>query len=186
MPGRYQVEKEFQGLGVRMPDLTFEREMALSLGDREVEIRYMGYGNTSGDAVVFLPKEKILITGDIVVHPVPYLCSGYPYEWSRTLQRMIDLNPQIVVPGHGEMLRGTAYLTQVKDLLTTVVTEVRNALYTIGNGAKLDEVQKQVEGALDFEALRRPFDGGVEANLSQSAVISKCLPRNAYYEEKLR
>src|ERR1700730_11167504 len=82
LAGEKQVVAEFPNFVPRLPNLTFERELNLDLGNREVQIRYLGHGNTAGDAVLFLPKDGILITGDIVVHPVPYLCSGYPADWS--------------------------------------------------------------------------------------------------------
>jgi cyclase len=184
--GEEAVTGEMPNFVPVLPNLTFENELNLDLGNREVQIKYLGHGNTPGDAVLFLPKEKILITGDIVVHPVPYQCSGYPAEWSDTLQRMIDLNPEIVLPGHGEMLHGTAYMMQVKNLLTTIVNAVRTVSYHEGNDEDLEFVQKTVEKSVDIEALRRQFDGGDKDNFSQSNVIHTCLVRNAYYEEKLR
>ncbi|HXO41969.1 MAG TPA: MBL fold metallo-hydrolase, partial [Thermoanaerobaculia bacterium] len=54
------------------PTLTFESELVIDLGGREVRIAHLGRGNTGGDAIAYLPKEKILIAGDLVVHPVPY------------------------------------------------------------------------------------------------------------------
>ena len=51
------------------PRRAFEHELDIDLENREVQIKYLGRGNTAGDALVFLPKERILITGDIVVHP---------------------------------------------------------------------------------------------------------------------
>jgi glyoxylase-like metal-dependent hydrolase (beta-lactamase superfamily II) len=180
------VVAEFPNFVPRLPNLTVEHELDLDLGNRALQIKYLGHGNTAGDLVVFLPKEKILITGDIVVHPVPYLCSGYPAEWIDTLQRLIELGPQIVVPGHGEVLHDTSYLVQVKMLLTTVVSAVRNVFYARKQGLELDEVRKNVEKTIDFEALRRQFDGGDQDNFSQSSVITRCLVRNAFYEEVLR
>jgi cyclase len=186
LAGEEQVVAEFPNFVPRLPDITFQHEFDVDLGNRLVQIKYLGRGNTPGDAVVFLPKEKILITGDIVVHPVPYLCSGYPSEWAETLQRMIDLGPETILPGHGEVLHDTSYLIQVKDLLTTVVTAVRDASYTLGNGNELTVIQKAVQQHIDFEALRRQFDGGNQDNFDQSSTIPGCLLRNAYYEETLR
>jgi cyclase len=186
LAGEESVVAEFPNFVPQPPNLTFEHEIDLDLGDREVQVKYLGRGNTAGDAVVFLPKEKILITGDIVVHPVPYLCSGYPAEWSETLQRMIDLGPQTIVPGHGEILHDTSYLIQVKNLLITVVSAVRKVSYVQGNGGELDDVRKNVEKTIDLEALRRQFDGGDPDNFEQSEAIQTCLVRNVYYEEVLR
>jgi cyclase len=177
---------EFTDFVFRPANVTFEHELDLDLGNREVQIKYLGRGNTAGDAVLFLPKEKILITGDIVVHPVPYLCSGYPSEWIETLQRMIDLGPQVIVPGHGEVLYDTSYLVKLQNLLATVVSAVRNVFYIQGNGVALGEVRKKIDQTLDFDALKRKFDGGDPDNFNQSKVIQTCLVRNVYYEEVLR
>jgi len=186
LSGEEQVVAEFPNFVPRLPDMTFEREMNLNLGNRPVEIKFLGRGNTPADAVVFLPKEGILITGDLVVHPVPYLCSGYPSEWAETVRRLADLNPQTILPGHGDVLHDMDYPRRVQKLLSDVVTEVRHSLYTQGNGKPLDEIRKQVEQEMNFDALRREFDGGNSDNFDQSGAIPNCLVRNAYYEEVLR
>ena len=151
--GADSVAAEFTGLVPRLPNLTFERELDLDLGNREVQIKFLGRGNTAGDAIVFLPKERVLITGDLVVHPGPYMGSGFPTEWSKTLETMIEMNPQVIVPGHGEILRDTAYLSQLKELAQTVVEQVREQYYRLTNRATLQEVQK----AIDMDALRTRF-----------------------------
>jgi len=177
---------DFPNFVPRLPDMMFERELNLDLGSRPVEIKYLGRGNTPGDAVVFLPRERILIAGDLVVHPIPYLCSGYPSEWAETLGRLIDLNPQTIVPGHGDVLRDLTYPKQVQELLASVVAQVRQALYTQGNGKPLEDVRKEVEKNIDYESLRRKFDEGYPENFDQSSAIPNCLVRTAYYEEVLR
>jgi glyoxylase-like metal-dependent hydrolase (beta-lactamase superfamily II) len=166
--------------------MTFEPEMNLNLGNRLVEIKYLGRDNTPGDAVVYLPKERILITGDIVVHPIPYLCSGYPSEWVQTLGRLIDLDPQIVIPGHGDVLHDVTYPRRVQKLLSDVVVEVRRSLYEQGNGKPLDDIRKQIEHDINFDSVCREFDVGNPDNFDQSCAIQNCLIRNAYYEEVLR
>jgi glyoxylase-like metal-dependent hydrolase (beta-lactamase superfamily II) len=180
------VVTEFPNFVPRLPDMTFEREINLNLGNRAVEIKFLGRANTPGDAVVFLPRERILITGDIVVHPVPYLCSGYPSEWTETLERLAALDPQTIIPGHGEVLHDLTYPRRVQKLLSDVVAEVRHSFYAQGNGKPLDEIRKQVDVEMKFDALRREFDGGNPHNFDQSSAIPNCLLRNAYYEEVLR
>lgn len=149
------VATEFTGLVPVLPNLTFERELNLDLGNREVQIKFLGRGNTAGDAVAFLPKEKILIAGDLVVHPGPYMGSGFPTEWSKTLKKMIELNPQIIVPGHGEILHDTIYLSQLDELATTVIDQVREQYYRLTIRATLDDVKK----AVDMDALKKRFGG---------------------------
>lgn len=177
---------EFPNFVPRLPDMTFERALTLDLGNRQVEIKYLDRGNTPGDAAVFLPRERILIAGDIVVHPIPYLCSGYPSEWAETLRHLIDLNPLTIIPGYGEVLHDLTYSTKVQELLSRVVAQVRQAVYVQGNGKPLEDVRKEVEKNIDFESLRRKFDDGNPENFDQSSAIPNCLVRNAYYEEVLR
>ena len=69
--------------------LTFDHDFSIDLGNREVQVKFLGRGNTSGDAVVFIPKERIAIVGDLVVHPIPYIYDGYPSEWIQTLQNLV-------------------------------------------------------------------------------------------------
>ena len=149
------VAAEFKNLVPRLPNITFERELDLDLGNRPVQIKFLGRGNTAGDAVAFLPKERILVAGDLVVHPGPYMGSGFPTEWSETLVKMIEMDPQVVVPGHGEILHGTFYLSQLNELATTVIAQVQEQYYRLTNRATLDEVKK----AIDMDTLKKRFGG---------------------------
>jgi cyclase len=155
LAGTDSVAAEFTGLVPRLPNVTFERELDLDLGNRAVQIKFLGRGNTAGDAIAFLPKEKILIAGDLVVHPGPYMGSGFPTEWSKTLKRMIEMNPQIIVPGHGEILHDTSYLSQLDEVAKTVTEQVRQQYYRLTNRATLDDVRK----AIDMDALKARFGG---------------------------
>jgi glyoxylase-like metal-dependent hydrolase (beta-lactamase superfamily II) len=155
LAGADSVAAEFTGLVPRLPNVTFERELDLDLGNRAVQIKFLGRGNTAGDAIAFLPKEKILIAGDLVVHPGPYMGSGFPTEWSKTLERMIEMNPQIIVPGHGEILHDPSYLSQLDELAKTVTEQVRQQYYRLTNRATLDDVRK----AIDMDALKARFGG---------------------------
>jgi hypothetical protein len=55
-------------------------------------LKYLGRGNTVGDAIAYLPKERILIAGDLVDSPVPYLGGGFPIEEVDTLKRVKELD----------------------------------------------------------------------------------------------
>jgi hypothetical protein len=68
---------------------------------------------------------------------------------------MIEMNPQIIVPGHGEILHDTAYLSQLDELDTTVITQVREQYYRLTNIATLADVEK----AIDKDALKKRFGG---------------------------
>ncbi len=153
LAGADSVVAEFTGLVPRLPDLTFERELDLDLGGLQVQIEFLGRGNTAGDAIVFLPKEKILIAGDLVVHPGPFMGSGFPSEWSKTLKKMIEMDPQIIIPGHGEILHDTTYLSELQELAQTVVEQVKVQYYRLTNRATLQDVKK----AINVDLLKKRF-----------------------------
>ena len=165
---RTQVETEFKGFVKRTPNLSFDQELNLDLGNREVQLKFLGRGNTKGDAIAYLPKEKILIAGDLLDHPVPYLGGGFPSELVRTLRRMEQLDAQTIIPGHGEVLRGgyaRSYLTQVIDFVQTVVAQVSVEVYKRGNSARnLEAVREAVMKAVDVAAWRQKFAGDDKEN----------------------
>lgn len=140
------------------PDTAFEQELRLDLGGREVRILFLGRGNTAGDAIAFLPKERIVAAGDLVVHPVPYLGGGYPTEFPTALRRLKELEPVTIVPGHGDVLQGTEYVNRVAGFISTVVARVGQEINRLGNSPRtLDEVQKVVEKHPDVLAWRQRF-----------------------------
>ncbi|MGH8178548.1 MAG: MBL fold metallo-hydrolase, partial [Steroidobacter sp.] len=89
--GQSRVLAELQASHMLLPTITFDRELDLDLGNRIVEIRHSGSGDTQGDAWAYLPKERILITGDVLAAPVPYFFAGYPSGLATTLRRLLEL-----------------------------------------------------------------------------------------------
>ncbi len=160
------VLEEFKSIVDRAPTLTFDSEMRFDLGNREVRLMHLGRGNTAGDALVYLPKEKILITGDLVVHPVPFFFGGYPTEFAKTLRRMEQIDYTLMVPGHGELLRlkkGRNYTQLLIGLLETVTEKVSSETHRLGAGAaNLPAVREGVQKGIDVNMWRQKFAGGVK------------------------
>ncbi len=168
LAGVEPVGAEFKALVDRLPNLMFESELKIDLGNREVQLKHLGRGNTAGDAVVYLPKEKILIAGDLLDYPVPYLGGGYPSELVNTLQRMARLEAQAIIPGHGDLMRdkaSQAYLNLVIDFLKTVIAQVSVEVHRVGNGPRnLEPVREAVLKSIDVAAWRRRFAGDDKDN----------------------
>ncbi len=139
-----------------VPNVVFERELLVDLGGRPVEIRFLGRGNTGGDTIVYLPKEKILATGDLLVHPVPYLFGGFPVDHPVTLRKMAELDAATIVPGHGEILHDKSYIFQVAEFL-----EASNAAMDkeVNSGKTLEEVQGSFAKTFDVGPWRTKFAG---------------------------
>jgi cyclase len=171
LPGLAQMEAESKTMVYQPPTLTFADELDVNIGNREVQVKHLGRGNTPGDAIVYLPKEKILVAGDLLVHPVPYTYDGYPAEWVQTLQKMAQLDAQTIVPGHGPILHDKTYLYLVADLLKSAVEQVRARIRQIGHPGfhSLDEVK----GSVDLTPFRAKFAGDdkdIQAEFDDMAV----------------
>jgi cyclase len=176
------IVDQAKGLAYRGPTLTFDRELNVDLGNREVQIKHLGRGNTAGDALVYLPKGKILIAGDLLDHPVPYAFDGYPSEWIQTLERMAQLDAETIVPGHGEVLHDKTFLYQVIDLMKSVVAQVNEQLNR-NDEATLDEVKK----SLDVKSFRQAIAGDDKANAGFfDNSIGSSFVELAYHEAKQR
>lgn len=129
------------------PDVTITADTGIDLGGRVVAVRHLGNANTTGDLVAWDAATKTLVTGDIVVHPTPYSFGSWHSEWIDTLQKMRELEPARIVPGHGAVMHDDAYLAQLQALLAETRARVRAA---VADGKSLEDVRKQVTLS-DFE-----------------------------------
>jgi glyoxylase-like metal-dependent hydrolase (beta-lactamase superfamily II) len=93
-------------LKVTPPNVTVDDRLTLYRGDREIRLLYAGRGHTGGDLVVYLPKERVLCSGDLLVNGVANLIDGYVNEWPDALEKLKTLDFVDVIPGHGEPFKG--------------------------------------------------------------------------------
>jgi cyclase len=93
-------------LKVTPPNVTLDDRMTLFRGDREIRLLYLGHGHTGGDIVVYLPKEKVLCSGDLLVNGIANLVDGYVNEWPDALEKLKAIDFVDVIPGHGEPFKG--------------------------------------------------------------------------------
>jgi cyclase len=149
---RYMAENP--GVEIVLPTTTVEDRLLLKRGTRTIEIRYFGRGHTSGDLVVFLPKEQIAITGDLVVWPVPYVGSpqSHPRDWSNALQQILALHSKLIVPGHGPVLNDDSQLRNMARLFTSIAEQVSTAV-------KRGENLEQVRNSVQLDEFREIFAG---------------------------
>jgi glyoxylase-like metal-dependent hydrolase (beta-lactamase superfamily II) len=88
------------------PTVTLNDQLTLYRGEREIRLIYLGRGHTGGDVVVYLPKERVLCSGDLLVNQIANLVDGYVNEWPAALERLRGLDFTDVIPGHGEPFKG--------------------------------------------------------------------------------
>lgn len=130
-------------LAKKLPsDAAFKDSLDISLGKRDVHIRFLGRGNTRGDAIVYIPDAKVLITGDLLVSPIPYAHGSFPSEWAGTMKALSAFDAVATVPGHGEVQRDGTYLQTVTELLNSVTQQVKQS---VASGLSLEDVRKKVD-----------------------------------------
>jgi glyoxylase-like metal-dependent hydrolase (beta-lactamase superfamily II) len=126
-----------------MATTTIAESLVLHRGERTIEIRFMGQGHTPGDLVVYLPNERIVATGDLVVYPVPFGGATNLKEWPATLQVLRKLDAATIVPGHGEIQHDWNYVDREIALTRSTWEQVQKA---VNGGGNLEAVRKSVNG----------------------------------------
>jgi cyclase len=116
-----------QSLHKTYPNVTFSGSMTLFLGGREIHILH-AQAITTGDTYLYLPKEKVLVTGDILLSPYPFAIGGaYPAEWLKTLEKFAALAPAVIIPGHGDAEMNTDFLRGNIALFQDAIEQVKSA-----------------------------------------------------------
>jgi cyclase len=109
--------RELATLTLVPPGLTFSERASVDLGHREVQLLFLGRGHTAGDVVVFLPKERVLCSGDFFNGYIGYMGDAYVDEWADSLDRLARLDFETVVPGHGTPFKGKEKIAPVQACL---------------------------------------------------------------------
>lgn len=132
----------FRGTYLVPPTETFADTLLIDDAERPVRLMFLGRANTDGDAVAWLPRQHILMTGDIVVSPIPFGFGSYPESWIAVLARLKALNPALLVPGHGEPMADTSYL----DRLSATIADIRAQVGPLARqGMSVEEVRAHVD-----------------------------------------
>ena len=106
------------------PDRTFDTRLTLP-GPRKAELMSLGHGHTEADAFLFLPHEKVLFAGDLVVVGVqPSLGDGDPEHWIQELDQIERMAPERLVPGHGPVTDAEG-IRETRDYLAGILEAVR-------------------------------------------------------------
>jgi len=133
---------ELQKMQITLPTITFERSLYLHKpGDRTIQVLYFGKGHTRGDVVVYLPKEKVVATGDLLTGAIPFMRDAYPVEWVATLEAVQNLDWNQAIPGHGDVQQGKAQIGRLISFMKDVVAQVNTA---VAQGKSLEETKKTV------------------------------------------
>jgi cyclase len=133
------------------PDMTYSESLTISLGGTVIKLMHFE-GHTMGDTVVYLPQHNILITGDLVIGPVPYGGDDATEQWIRSLETLMAMHASVIVPGHGEVEFDNGYMQIEHDLLNSLMTQADVA-------ATRDDISEQFKKTLDLSSFKAKIVG---------------------------
>ena len=133
---------DFAGSYIVPPTETFERRLVIDDRDVPVEFLHLGGANTPGDALAWLPRQKIVATGDIVVSPIPFGFGSHSGDWIEAIGKVKALGFRTLIPGHGPPQPDSSYL----DKIVAAMTDLRAQVMPLAKaGMPLEEVRKKVD-----------------------------------------
>jgi phosphoglycerate dehydrogenase-like enzyme/glyoxylase-like metal-dependent hydrolase (beta-lactamase superfamily II) len=134
--------KDVAASTLKQPDLVFDDRLVLEDGRQRVEFLFLGHAHTAGDAVAYLPKHKLLCTGDACVNGAfNFMGHSDSASWVRALERMQQLDVELVCPGHGP-LAGRELLEKQKRYFVELRREVQKGL---GAGQTAEEIAERID-----------------------------------------
>jgi len=151
--------------GMTWPTLTFTGKMTLWLGKLEVQLLQLGRGHTKGDTVVWLPQDRVLLSGDLVeFDATPYAGDAYFTDWPQTLDNIATLNAAALVPGRGPALVGEARVAEGLASTRAFVSE----LYA--------SVKAGAAAGKDLNAVYRETYAALKPKYGQWVIFDHCMP----------
>jgi glyoxylase-like metal-dependent hydrolase (beta-lactamase superfamily II) len=160
---------ELQSMRDVLPTLTFDRSLIIHRPSRSVHILWLGKAHTDGDVFVYLPKDKVIATGDALQGWLPYMGDGYPYDWIKTLDAAMKLDFDYAIGGHGDVLHGKGQFELFKSYLNDLMASTAEAY---ARGESMKDAEKSVAARLSPQyAAKFPagiFDGSVGGNIQKA------------------
>src|SRR5438552_10733421 len=124
------------------PNVTYSTKKVLNLGDREVQLLFLGRGHTNGDTVIYLPKEKIVCTGDLMESQIAYMGDAQFDEWVATLEALKKIDFDLDLPGHGVPFKEKARITAFQSYLSDLIAQGKRLR---AEGKTAEETAQQVD-----------------------------------------
>lgn len=124
--GRFFLQQK-RSVTHTFPDVTFTDRLTLYMGNREIQVLNYGRAVTPGDAFLYLPRERVVATGDLLVNPVSFALGVYPTGWLQALEKIDALETEVIIPGHGEPLRDKILLHATMDVFKELLRQGKDA-----------------------------------------------------------
>ena len=166
---------DFSGTYIVPPTETFDHKMVLADRDTPVTLMFLGRANTAGDLVAWLPRQKVIASGDIIVAPIPFGFGSYPESWLEVIQKIKSLRFKVLIPGHGDPQYDTSYL----DKLVRVIGDMRNTVIRLSDkAASLADVSKNI----DLSTVANGFGASDQERAEFGSLFGEPMIENIYKE----
>jgi glyoxylase-like metal-dependent hydrolase (beta-lactamase superfamily II) len=151
--------------GMTWPTMTFTGKMTLWLGKLEVQLLQLGRGHTKGDTVVWLPQDRVLLSGDLVeFDATPYAGDAYFKDWPQTLKNVAALKPTALVPGRGPALLGEEQVAAGLKSTGDFIADVRAS------------VEEGVAAGKDLNAVYKATFAKLKPKYGHWVIFDHCMP----------
>jgi cyclase len=147
---------QLKGIKPTPPNVTYSSKMVLYKSPREIQLLFLGRGHTGGDTVVFLPRERIVCTGDLMESQLAYMGDAFFDEWVTTLGALKNLDFGLVLPGHGAPFGDKSLITAFQGYLSDITKKVADLR---AQGLTADQAATRVDltsHAKDFPQITGP------------------------------
>jgi glyoxylase-like metal-dependent hydrolase (beta-lactamase superfamily II) len=147
---RHRVQRDYmnaiQEVVPTPPNITLEQKMTLfqvvAGGSREIQLLHFGRAHTGGDVIVFLPQEKVVFTGDMMLPGLAYMGDGHVDEWPDALEGLKALDFDYWLPGHGPVMTGKEPIDHFQAYLRDLWTKA-GSMYR--GGVSWEEAARQID-----------------------------------------
>jgi glyoxylase-like metal-dependent hydrolase (beta-lactamase superfamily II) len=153
--------------GLTWPTLVFDTAMTMFLGKLEVRIEHLGKGHSKGDTIAWLPRDRVVFSGDLVEEgTTPYCGDAYFTNWPDTLEKLRAFKAESLVPGRGAALTSAA---EVDRSIKTTAQFLRDLRSAVEAGVKAKQGLREVYEAT-YQALKPKYGDWV--------IFDHCMPFN--------
>tara|TARA_B110000858_G_scaffold197865_1_gene261204 strand:- start:8870 stop:9928 length:1059 start_codon:yes stop_codon:yes gene_type:complete len=128
------------------PNITLDTKMSLfqvvADGSREIQLHHFGRAHTGGDVVVYLPQDKVVFTGDMMLPGLAYMGDAYVEEWPDALDGLLTLDFDTWLPGHGTVMRSKEVIGHFQEYLRDLWAQ---STQMHSNGVNMEQAAQQID-----------------------------------------
>jgi len=147
---RHRVQRDYMNaigeVQPTPPNITLETKLTLfqvvADGSREIQLHHFGRAHTGGDVVIYLPQDKLVFTGDMMLPGLAYMGDGHVDEWPATLDGLLTLDFDTWLPGHGPVMRSKEPVTNFQAYLRDLWTK---ATQMHSRGVSAEQAAQQID-----------------------------------------